>query len=64
MNKEALEKGVKFIQSYHERHKNDVIDIVLEFLMLALNIFTPAFRAYIVEFEQVNAFWGLHSNVG
>ena len=35
----TLEKGVKFVQSYQWKHQNDVIDVVLLFLLLTLNIF-------------------------
>ena len=53
VNKKNTRKGVKFIQSYHKRHQNDVIDFFLESFLLALNIFQTLLGVYIVDFQQV-----------
>ena len=49
INNRKLEKDVK--------HQNDVIDVVLVFLLLTLNIFHIFFYVSIVGFEQVNVSW-------
>ena len=36
---ETVEKSVKYVQSPQWKHQNDVIDAVLVFLLLTLNIF-------------------------
>ena len=36
---ETLERGVKYVQSQQLKHQNAVIDVVLIFLLLTLNIF-------------------------
>ena len=59
---EILEQGVKYVQSYSEGHKNSVIDVVLVFSLLVLNIFQNMFLycfycLLIVYFDQVNAVW-------
>ena len=56
VNQKTLDKGVKFIQSCHERHQNDVIVFVLKSLLSAMNNFPTLFGVYIVDFEQVNVF--------
>ena len=48
----ALEKGVRYVQSYQQKHQDGVIDVVLVFLLLTLTIFHS--RVFIVDFEQVN----------
>ena len=40
---ETLEKGVKYVQSWQQKHQNEVNDIVLVFLFLTLNIFYTFF---------------------
>ena len=35
---ETLEKGVKYVQSLQYKHQNDIIDVILVFLWLTLNI--------------------------
>ena len=49
----ALEKGVKYVQSYQYKHLNDIIDLVLVFLLL-WTYFTSFFSVSIANFEQVN----------
>ena len=39
----TLERWVKYIQSYQKKHQNDVIDVVLVFLLLTLNMFNNFF---------------------
>ena len=41
----------------HIHNKNNVIDVVLVFLLLTLNIFHAFFRVSSVDFEQVNVSW-------
>ena len=41
----------------NKKHQNDVIDIVLVFLWLTFNIFTPFSIVSIVGFEHVNVSW-------
>ena len=36
---ETLEQGMKYVQSWQSRHKDDVIGVVLVSLLLTLNIF-------------------------
>ena len=36
---ETLEKGVKYFQSYQDKYQNDVIDVILMFPLITLNIF-------------------------
>ena len=36
---EIVEKGVRYVQSYQQKHQNDVIDVFLLLLFLTLNIF-------------------------
>ena len=50
---EALEKGVKYVQSYQYKHLNDIIDLVLVFLLL-WTYFTSFSSVSIANFEQVN----------
>ena len=38
-----LGKGVKYVPSQNQRHKNDVIDVALVSLLLTLNIFYTFF---------------------
>ena len=40
---EPLEKGLKYVQSYQWKHQNNVIDVVLVFLLLTLKIFHTFF---------------------
>ena len=49
----ALEKGVKYVQSYQYKHLNDMIDLVLVFLLL-WTYFTSFSSVSIANFEQVN----------
>ena len=49
----ALEKGVKYVQSYQYKHLNDMIDLVLVFLLL-WTYFTTFSSVSIANFEQVN----------
>ena len=49
----ALEKGVKYVQSYQYKHLNDSIDLVLVFLLL-WTYFTSFSSVSIANFEQVN----------
>ena len=49
----ALEKGVKYVQSYQYKHLNDIIDLVLVFLLLWM-YFTSFSSVSIANFEQVN----------
>ena len=49
----ALEKGVKYVQSYQYKHLNDIIDLVLVFLLL-WTYFTSFSSVSIANFEQVN----------
>ena len=49
----ALEKGVKHVQSYQYKHLNDMIDLVLVFLLL-WTYFTSFSSVSIANFEQVN----------
>ena len=51
---ETLEKAVKYVQSWHKKHQNDVNGVILEFLSSTLNVFTPFSSVSIVGFEQVN----------
>ena len=44
---ETLEKGVKWIQS-EQNHQNDVIDVVLVFSLLTLNIFSHIFLVFLL----------------
>ena len=44
---ETFKKGVKYAKSY-------IIDVVLMFLLLTLNIFHTFFSVFIVSFKQVN----------
>ena len=46
---ETLEQGVKYVQSYHERH-NSAVPIV--------NFERISHLEHISHFEQVNASWG------
>ena len=41
----------------HIHNKNNVIDVVLVFLLLTLNIFHAFFSVFSVDFEQVNVSW-------
>ena len=41
----------------HIHNKNNVIDVVLVFLLLTLNIFHAFFSVSSVDFEQVNVSW-------
>ena len=51
---ETLEKGVKYVQSYQQKHQN----VVLEFVLLTLNIFHTFFSCFsIFDFGQVNVSW-------
>ena len=49
----VLEKGVKYVQSYQYKHLNDMIDLVLVFLLL-WTYFTSFSSVSIANFEQVN----------
>ena len=40
-----------------QKHHNNVIGVVLVFLLLILNIFYTFSSAFIVDFEQVNVSW-------
>ena len=53
----TLEKGVKCVQSWQEKHQNDVIDVALVFLLLTLTHFTPFSIVSVVDFEEVNISW-------
>ena len=48
----------------NKKHQNDVSDVFLGFLLLVLNIITPASSVSIVEFEQVNITWKIDFDVG
>ena len=43
---ETLETDVRYVQSWQYKHQNDVIDIVLVFLLLTLNIFHNFFSCF------------------
>ena len=49
---ETLEIGEKSVQSQLKRHQNEVNDVVLVFLLLALNIFHFLSSVSFVDFEQ------------
>ena len=51
---ETLERGVKYVQSQQLKHQNAVIDVVLVFLLLTLNIFHTFLNCVYCYFEQVN----------
>ena len=50
----ALEKGVKYVQSYQYKHLNDINGLVLVFLLLLWTYFTSFSSVSIANFEQVN----------
>ena len=53
---EILERYVKYVQSRQQKHRKNVNDVVLVFLLLTLNIF-HTFKVSIVDFEKVNVSW-------
>ena len=42
-----------------KKHQNDVIEMVLLFLLLTLNIFYTFFCVSVVVFEQINVSWAV-----
>ena len=44
-------------QKYNKNHQGDINDVVLMFLLLTLNVFTPFSSVSIVNFEHVNVSW-------
>ena len=55
---ETQGKGVKYVPRLTiKKHQNNVIDVVLLFLLLALTDFASFSSIYIVDFEQVNVSW-------
>ena len=45
------------IKTLERRCQNDVIDVVLVYLLLTWTYFTPLSSVFIVNFEQVNVSW-------
>ena len=54
---ETLEKGVKYIQRYQQKYQNAVIEVVLVFLLLSLNIFHTFSSVSIAALELINVSW-------
>ena len=50
---ETIEEGVKYVQSQQIKYRNDVIYVVLVFLLLTFNIFHTFFHCFNIYFEQV-----------
>ena len=50
VNKQTLEKGVKYFQSQQYRNKSDVSNVVLVPLLLILNMFHTFFFLPIIRF--------------
>ena len=48
---------MKYVQRLQQKHQNDLIDIVLVFLLLTLNYFISFSSVSIVDFEEVNVSW-------
>ena len=57
-----VKNSANYVQRQQEKYQN-VIDVVLVFLVLTLNIFHNFFSVSIVDFEQVNASWGYVSSM-
>ena len=56
--RERCEIRSKLTITRNNKHENNVIDVVLVFLLLILNIFYTSFSSVsIVNFEQVNVSW-------
>ena len=55
---ETIEEGVKYVQSQQIKYRNDVIYVVLVFLLLTVNIFHTFFHCFYYYFEQVKVSWG------
>ena len=45
---ETLEKGVKYVQSLQLKHQNDVIEVVLVFLLLTLKQMVFLFNGLLI----------------
>ena len=44
---EKLEQGVKYVQNYHWKHQNDVIDVVLVFLLFHFEHISDIFLVFL-----------------
>ena len=54
---ETLEKKCEICSKLTIKHQNNVIDVILMFLLLTMNIFHTFSSVSIVDFEQVNVSW-------
>ena len=63
VNYRDTRKMCEIYSKFTKKHQNDVNDVVLEFLLLTLNIFTPFSSVSIVDFEQGNVTWNVKALV-